>query len=119
MAALVLPPSPLPASSFARARFTAPLCRAAVPLPPRRSSLSTRLQSSIANGDLSTGSEEQSEIIFVGTGTSEGIPRVSCLTDPSKACEVCLKAAQPGNKNRRRNTSILVRYVSSLGRFNI
>ncbi|KAE8721182.1 hypothetical protein F3Y22_tig00016571pilonHSYRG00002 [Hibiscus syriacus] len=26
---------------------------------------------------------EQSEIIFVGTGTSEGVPRVSCLTDPT------------------------------------
>lgn len=78
-----------------------------------------RLQSNIANGDLGIVSEEQSEIIFVGTGTSEGIPRVSCLTDPSKTCEVCLKAARPGNKNQRRNTSILVRYVSSLGRFNI
>ena len=32
----------------------------------------------------------QSEIIFVGTGTSEGIPRVSCLTNPSKKCPVLL-----------------------------
>lgn len=31
---------------------------------------------------------QQSEIIFVGTGTSEGIPRVSCLTDPVKICSV-------------------------------
>ena len=31
---------------------------------------------------------DQSEIIFVGTGTSEGIPRVSCLTDPLKKCQV-------------------------------
>lgn len=31
---------------------------------------------------------EQSEIIFMGTGTSEGIPRVSCLTDPVKKCPV-------------------------------
>lgn len=30
----------------------------------------------------------QSEIIFLGTGTSEGIPRVSCLTAESKICEV-------------------------------
>lgn len=30
----------------------------------------------------------QSEIIFIGTGTSEGIPRVSCLTDPLKKCLV-------------------------------
>ena len=32
--------------------------------------------------------ENQSEIIFMGTGTSEGIPRVSCLTHPLKTCEV-------------------------------
>ena len=31
---------------------------------------------------------EQSEVIFIGTGTSEGIPRVSCLTNPLKKCEV-------------------------------
>ncbi|KAM0938273.1 putative phosphoribosyl 1,2-cyclic phosphate phosphodiesterase [Dioscorea sansibarensis] len=119
MTALVLPSLPSPAGSFASARFTAPLCRATFSLPPRRSGPRVRLQSNIANGDLGIVSEEQSEIIFVGTGTSEGIPRVSCLTDPSKTCEVCLKAARPGNKNQRRNTSILVRYVSSLGRFNI
>ncbi|TQD83802.1 hypothetical protein C1H46_030623 [Malus baccata] len=35
---------------------------------------------------------EQSEIIFIGTGTSEGIPRVSCLTNPLKTCAVCLIA---------------------------
>ncbi|KAK4837331.1 hypothetical protein QYF36_004627 [Acer negundo] len=38
----------------------------------------------------------QFEIIFVGTGTSEGIPRVSCLTNPSKKCPVCTKSAEPG-----------------------
>ena len=32
----------------------------------------------------------QSKTIFVGTGTSEGIPRVSCLTNPSKKCPVLL-----------------------------
>lgn len=31
---------------------------------------------------------KQSEIIFMGTGTSEGIPRVSCLTNTSKTCPV-------------------------------
>ncbi|RXI06823.1 hypothetical protein DVH24_025959 [Malus domestica] len=30
---------------------------------------------------------EQSGIIFIGTGTSEGIPRVSCLPIPLKMCE--------------------------------
>ncbi|KAH0460080.1 hypothetical protein IEQ34_010743 [Dendrobium chrysotoxum] len=53
------------------------------------------------------------------TGTSEGIPRVSCLTNPLKNCMVCQKATEPGNKNRRRNTSILIRYASDNGRFNI
>ncbi|XP_020528816.1 putative hydrolase C777.06c isoform X2 [Amborella trichopoda] len=60
-----------------------------------------------------------SEIIFMGTGTSEGIPRVSCLTNPTKACPVCSKALEPGNKNNRLNTSILICYSSSLGRHNI
>ncbi|KAL6606445.1 hypothetical protein ACP70R_042098 [Stipagrostis hirtigluma subsp. patula] len=32
---------------------------------------------------------QQSEFIFLGTSTSEGIPRVSCLTDPTKTCPVC------------------------------
>lgn len=32
--------------------------------------------------------ETQSDIIFVGTGTSEGVPRVSCLTNPNKTCPV-------------------------------
>ncbi|KAJ6815841.1 putative pentatricopeptide repeat-containing protein [Iris pallida] len=62
---------------------------------------------------------EQSEIIFIGTGTSEGIPRVSCLTNPIKKCTVCNKATEPGNRNRRSNTSILLRYINDLGRYNI
>ncbi|XP_057978473.1 putative hydrolase C777.06c [Malania oleifera] len=74
------------------------------------------------SASVHSGSElptEQSEIIFLGTGTSEGIPRVSCLTSPLKTCSVCLKAAEPNNKNRRLNTSILVRYFSSSERCNI
>jgi len=31
---------------------------------------------------------DQSQVIFIGTGTSEGIPRVSCLTNPSTKCPV-------------------------------
>ncbi|KAB2612989.1 hydrolase [Pyrus ussuriensis x Pyrus communis] len=62
---------------------------------------------------------EHSEIIFIGTGTSEGIPRVSCLTNPLKTCAVCLKAVEPGNKNKRLNTSILVRYPRPSGNYNI
>ncbi|XP_052166781.1 putative hydrolase C777.06c isoform X1 [Oryza glaberrima] len=62
---------------------------------------------------------QQSELIFLGTGTSEGIPRVSCLTNPSKTCTVCTKAAEPGNRNRRRNTSILLRHATPSGTANI
>ncbi|PIA42984.1 hypothetical protein AQUCO_02000439v1 [Aquilegia coerulea] len=62
---------------------------------------------------------DESEIIFIGTGTSEGIPRVSCLTNPLKKCAVCSKAVEPGNKNRRLNTSILIRYAKSPEKYNI
>lgn len=44
----------------------------------------------VSGGEIgATASANASEIIFVGTGTSEGIPRVSCLTDPVKKCPVC------------------------------
>ncbi|KAJ3385824.1 hypothetical protein HDU84_002006 [Entophlyctis sp. JEL0112] len=79
------------------------------------------------------------EFIFVGTGTSSGIPNVTCLTHrPSPVCEVCLLAAQwtepstaflnakrspalvapppAWNRNRRGNTSGLYRYGHSDGR---
>ncbi|KAF3451774.1 hypothetical protein FNV43_RR07870 [Rhamnella rubrinervis] len=62
---------------------------------------------------------DQSEIIFIGTGTSEGIPRVSCVTNPLKKCEVCSKAAEPGNRNKRLSTSILTCYPTSTGKCNI
>uniref|UniRef100_A0ACD5XRG0 Uncharacterized protein n=1 Tax=Avena sativa TaxID=4498 RepID=A0ACD5XRG0_AVESA len=61
----------------------------------------------------------KSELIFLGTGTSEGIPRVSCLTHPSETCPVCTKAMEPGNPNRRRNTGILLRHVTPSGTSNI
>ncbi|KAM5579414.1 putative hydrolase C777.06c [Rosa sericea] len=93
---------------------------------PRNGFLSFRrmfkayIQSSSAATDAGSGlPSEQSEVIFIGTGTSEGIPRVSCLTNPLKTCEVCLKAVEPGNKNRRLNTSIVVRHPTSSGSSNI
>ncbi|GLU14718.1 hypothetical protein SLE2022_312710 [Rubroshorea leprosula] len=58
---------------------------------PFNTFLQARSQSNSASGHAG----EQSEIIFVGTGTSEGIPRVSCLTDPLKKCPVCTKAVEP------------------------
>ena len=47
-------------------------------------------------------------VMFLGTGTSEGIPRVTCLTADPPTCPVCTDAMRPGSKNRRRNTGIVV-----------
>ena len=83
------------------------------------------------------------ELIFLGTGTSGMIPTIHCLTDPKSTCQVCksslgplspftsatsttkatLKSSSnttPGqtlqwSKNRRRNTSMVVRYRHSSG----
>ncbi|KAL6559974.1 hypothetical protein OROGR_005091 [Orobanche gracilis] len=74
---------------------------------------------SISDSDGGQFSVDQSEIIFIGTGTSEGIPRVSCLTNPNKTCPVCSKATEPSNKNRRLNTSLLVRFPRPSGNCNI
>ncbi|KAF7814121.1 putative hydrolase [Senna tora] len=85
-----------------------------------RSIFRPRLHSVSASGESGVEFPSvQSEMIFMGTGTSEGIPRVSCLTNPLKKCPVCSKAAEPGNKNRRLNTSILIRHPSSSGGHNI
>lgn len=46
--------------------------------------------------------------MFLGTGTSEGIPRVTCLTADPPTCRVCTDAMRPGSKNRRRNTGIVI-----------
>lgn len=53
-------------------------------------------------------SRPSSRIVFLGTGTSEGVPRVSCLTRPNHVCAVCTDAIRPGSRNRRRNTSLLI-----------
>ncbi|KAI8366045.1 metallo-beta-lactamase family protein [Radiomyces spectabilis] len=51
------------------------------------------------------------EVIFLGTGTSGGVPNVSCLTDPAQSCGVCLSAVtDQGRKNMRKNTSLIVRF---------
>lgn len=78
------------------------------------------LQSTSASRNIGAElASEQSEIIFLGTGTSEGIPRVSCLTNSLKTCPVCSKAVELSNKNKRLNTSILIRYPRSSGSSNI
>jgi phosphoribosyl 1,2-cyclic phosphodiesterase len=48
------------------------------------------------------------EVIFLGTGTSEGVPRVSCLTN-DKNCKVCKDAMIKNSKNRRHNTSLMIK----------
>ena len=58
----------------------------------------------------------KSRIVFLGTGTSEGVPRVSCLTNPDSNCLVCPDAVKPGSPNRRRNTSLLIQRKFSDGR---
>lgn len=45
----------------------------------------------------------------MGTGTSEGVPRVSCLTESPVTCKTCNDAVRVGSKNRRRNCSLLLR----------
>jgi phosphoribosyl 1,2-cyclic phosphodiesterase len=57
-----------------------------------------------------------SRIVFLGTGTSEGVPRVSCLTNPDSTCTVCPDAIKPGSPNRRRNTSLLIQRHLADGR---
>ena len=58
------------------------------------------------------------EIVFLGTGTSEGVPRVSCLTNDSN-CKVCNDAVKPNSKNRRLNTSILLKIKDEKNQKNI
>lgn len=53
-------------------------------------------------------SNNKIKVIFLGTGTSEGVPRVTCLTADPPTCAVCIDAMRPGSKNRRRNTSIVL-----------
>ena len=60
----------------------------------------------------------KSRIIFLGTGTSEGVPRVSCLTNPASQCKVCPDAIKKGSPNRRRNTSILIQRQLADGQTN-
>ncbi|TPX61915.1 hypothetical protein PhCBS80983_g00769 [Powellomyces hirtus] len=73
------------------------------------------------------------ELIFLGTGTSGNVPNIYCLTQEVPDCKVCLGALNvripsentPGGglppapiwgKNKRRNTSAVVRYMHSDGK---
>ncbi|CAG8478748.1 6508_t:CDS:2 [Acaulospora morrowiae] len=55
-------------------------------------------------------SRQVKEIIFLGTGTSSGVPTISCLTATEPTCKTCLSTLKPeGEVNIRRNTSLLIR----------
>ncbi|KAI8321341.1 hypothetical protein GQ54DRAFT_298076 [Martensiomyces pterosporus] len=57
------------------------------------------------------------EIIFLGSGTSGCIPNIPCITSNDPNCQVCKLSVTPeGWKNRRRNTSLLVRIDHPDGR---
>ncbi|KAF9941487.1 hypothetical protein BGZ65_003062 [Modicella reniformis] len=57
------------------------------------------------------------ELIFLGTGTSGGVPAIPCLTNTKQDCEVCLSTLNPeGVKNIKRNTSAMFRFVHEDGR---
>ncbi|KAF8323034.1 hypothetical protein DL93DRAFT_2128431 [Clavulina sp. PMI_390] len=52
------------------------------------------------------------DILFLGTGSSAGLPYIDCLTAPAdrQACETCLSTLTArGKANIRRNTSAVVR----------
>ncbi|KAF8634423.1 hypothetical protein AX15_000874 [Amanita polypyramis BW_CC] len=60
------------------------------------------------------------ELIFLGTGTSSGLPHVDCLTaspEEKPPCRTCLSTLTPqGRKNIRRNTSAALRIRAVDGR---
>lgn len=58
---------------------------------------------------LETRTIETSEILFLGTGTSGGLPDLACLLDSQKKCKTCWDAIEPGSRNRRQNTSIVIK----------
>ena len=54
---------------------------------------------------------EETDLIFLGTGSSGGTPKLSCLTGPAaaKRCPTCFDGILPGSPNNRRNTSAVIR----------
>ncbi|KAF9168298.1 hypothetical protein BGX21_011401 [Mortierella sp. AD011] len=59
----------------------------------------------------------ETDLIFLGTGTSSGVPVVPCLTAANPTCKVCLSTQTPeGVKNIKRNTSAMVSFMHQDGR---
>ena len=61
--------------------------------------------------DVSVG-DVPCRLFFLGTGTSEGVPRLSCLASAGRRkhhpCTVCADAMRPGSKNHRYNTGAVI-----------
>ncbi|KAK8809820.1 hypothetical protein WA158_000763 [Blastocystis sp. Blastoise] len=55
--------------------------------------------------------DSTAKLLFIGTGTSEGIPVLSCLLGD---CPVCHSAMEPGSKNHRRNISNNIRNIDGV-----
>ncbi|OMJ21924.1 putative hydrolase [Smittium culicis] len=52
------------------------------------------------------------QVLFLGTGTSSCIPNVPCIMKDPPTCKVCTSSiTEEGKKNKRRNTSALVKIV--------
>ena len=52
---------------------------------------------------------EETSLIFMGTGSSGGTPKLTCLTKKDgEPCETCFAAQRPGDPNNRRNTSVII-----------
>ena len=48
------------------------------------------------------------EVLFLGSGVSEGVPNIACVT-ASDGCLACKNALKPGSRDARRQSSIIVR----------
>mmetsp|Transcript_68488 Transcript_68488/g.164480 ORF Transcript_68488/g.164480 Transcript_68488/m.164480 type:complete len:318 (+) Transcript_68488:41-994(+) len=63
-------------------------------------------------------SRSKARLLFLGTGTSEGIPCVSCLTSPApqQKCPICWSARYvEGSRNHRRNTGVVIEVPAAAG----
>ncbi|KAJ2402073.1 hypothetical protein GGI23_000972 [Coemansia sp. RSA 2559] len=71
----------------------------------------------VVSSDSDASGARVREVIFLGTGTSGVIPNITCLLEDSPKCKTCaLAMTDEGKKNRRLNTSMLVRIDHPDGR---